>query len=99
MPKNDSFIRVTNVPADGDFSSGDTVHFESSEGVISIGCIDAAGETLLGGGLIRGTFDWTTGMSQNWAANPVPLTCTAKLVDLVKGRVRALASVEFDLLP
>ncbi len=99
MPKPDNYIRVTNEPPDGNFHIGDTVQFEASDGVISINCIDATGERLLGAGLRRGDHDWTVGVSQSWAADPVPLTCTANLIDSVNGRIRTLASVEFDLLP
>lgn len=103
MPKNTgSSISVANTPADGDaFAIGETVEFAiTGTGVISYVCNDAGGETRLGGGLIRGDLDFVVGMSERWSESPVPLACTASLIEQDKrGNPRTVATTTFEVRP
>lgn len=99
MPKNTGSIKVVSEPADGEaFAIGETVRFETTEGVISYACHTDSGDVVLGGGLIRGDFDFVVSESQNWAASPDDqLGCVASLIENVKGRTKVLATTTFEV--
>lgn len=103
MPKNTATLTITSDPGpDGRYTIGDTVTFDITPddgGVISYACETAQGEVVLGGGLIRGDTDFVVSYSPKWQANPVPLSCTASLIELRKGRTVVFDTVEFDLVP